>query len=127
MQRLFSTFANGLPGTGLLLQRLVAGSVLIESAIVHLRAPAGYMPLLPHLIGFAAGILLLSGLWTPIVGTVIVMMQLWAFVSGVADPCTPILLATLGASLALIGPGAWSIDARIFGRKQISVPPRQDF
>jgi len=33
----------------------------------------------------------------------------------------PIVLATLGATLAMIGPGAWSIDARLFGRKHIEI------
>jgi hypothetical protein len=32
----------------------------------------------------------------------------------------PLVLAVLGASLAMIGPGVWSFDARIFGRKQIN-------
>jgi putative oxidoreductase len=32
----------------------------------------------------------------------------------------PIVLVVLGLSLAMIGPGAWSIDARLFGRKQIT-------
>jgi hypothetical protein len=32
----------------------------------------------------------------------------------------PLGLAVLGASLAMIGPGAWSFDARIFGRKQFN-------
>jgi putative oxidoreductase len=127
VQRLFSTFANGLPGLGLLLQRLIAGSVLVQVAIVQLRAPAGSAALLPQVIGIGAGLLLILGLWTPVVGAVIAIFQLSAFVSGAPDPRIPVLLATLGASLALIGPGAWSVDARLFGRKQISVPQRQDF
>jgi hypothetical protein len=35
-----------------------------------------------------------------------------------------ILLAALGAGLAMIGPGAWSVDARLFGRKRIRIPQR---
>jgi len=31
------------------------------------------------------------------------------------------MLATLGATLAMVGPGAWSIDARLFGRKLINI------
>jgi uncharacterized membrane protein YphA (DoxX/SURF4 family) len=31
-----------------------------------------------------------------------------------------LVLAILGLSLAMIGPGAWSVDARLFGRKQIN-------
>jgi len=33
----------------------------------------------------------------------------------------PIMLATIGASLALLGPGAWSIDARLYGRRRIDI------
>jgi hypothetical protein len=38
------------------------------------------------------------------------------------DPWIPIMLAALGAALAMVGPGAWSIDARLFGRKRIDMP-----
>jgi putative oxidoreductase len=41
----------------------------------------------------------------------------WTVVAYPGDPRTPILLATFGATLAMIGPGAFSIDARLFGRK----------
>jgi putative oxidoreductase len=30
----------------------------------------------------------------------------------------------LGAALAMLGPGAWSVDARLFGRKRIRIPLR---
>ena len=33
-----------------------------------------------------------------------------------------IVLAALGVALAMIGPGAWSVDARLFGRKRIRIP-----
>ena len=32
----------------------------------------------------------------------------------------PFLLSALGLSLSMLGPGAWSLDARLFGRKQIN-------
>jgi len=123
VQRLFSTFANGLPGLGLLLQRAIAGIALMQYALVHLRPSAGSTLL--EVISLAAGFLLLFGLWTPVGGAAVAVLQLWALVSGARDPWLSLLLATMGLSLALIGPGAWSIDARIFGRKQISVPQRQ--
>jgi putative oxidoreductase len=126
MQRLFSTFANGLPGVGLLLQRLLVSSVLIQYAIIQLRVPAGFeVQLLLQATGVVVGVFLLLGLWTPIAGSVSAVLQVWAFVSGTPDPRIPILMAMLGVSLALIGPGAWSIDARIFGRKQIWIPQRK--
>jgi putative oxidoreductase len=45
--------------------------------------------------------------------------ELWAVFSDDGDPWMALVLATLGASLAMIGPGAWSVDARLFGRRQI--------
>jgi putative oxidoreductase len=30
----------------------------------------------------------------------------------------------MGAALAMLGPGAWSVDARLFGRKRIHIPQR---
>lgn len=127
MQRLFSTFANGLPGAGLLLQRLITGGVLVQCAITHCTQAAPIGMLAPQLTGFGAGILLIIGLWTPIAGGVAAIAELWVLLAGAGDPWIPILLAMLGTSLALIGPGAWSMDARLFGRKQISVAQRQDF
>jgi hypothetical protein len=38
------------------------------------------------------------------------------------DPWILIIQAVLGGALAMVGPGAWSIDARLFGRKRIDIP-----
>jgi putative oxidoreductase len=126
LQRLFSTFANGLPGVGLLLQRLITGGVLVEYTITHLTGSAQPAILLPQLAALGAGALLIIGLWTPVMGGIVAFVELWTMVAGSGDPWIPVLLATLGISLAFIGPGAWSVDARIFGRKQISVSRPQE-
>ena len=39
-----------------------------------------------------------------------------------ADVWVPAILGVLGATLAMIGPGAWSLDAWLFGRKHIEPP-----
>jgi uncharacterized membrane protein YphA (DoxX/SURF4 family) len=75
--------------------------------------------MIPQIIAACAGMLLLVGLWTPVVGTLIAVIELWIAVTNVNDPWMPIILATFGGTAALIGPGAWSIDARLFGRKHI--------
>jgi len=72
-----------------------------------------------------AAILLLTGLWTPIAGALVAVLELWAAFSQPGDPWTRILLATLGLALALLGPGAWSVDARLFGWKRIAIRDRQ--
>jgi uncharacterized membrane protein YphA (DoxX/SURF4 family) len=79
--------------------------------------------MLPHVIAAGAGVLLLLGLWTPVCGTLIALVEAWVAYSS-AGGAIPILLATLGATLAMIGPGAWSIDARLFGRKHFEMPER---
>jgi putative oxidoreductase len=68
--------------------------------------------------------LLLVGLWTPVVGAIIAASELWIVFSGGSDPSIPIVLAILGATLAMIGPGAWSVDAHLFGRKHFEIPER---
>jgi uncharacterized membrane protein YphA (DoxX/SURF4 family) len=77
------------------------------------------------MVAAGAGVLLLVGLWTPVGGALVTIAELWIAFSRAGDPWIPIILATLGATLAMIGPGAWSIDARLFGRKHIDLPESQ--
>lgn len=122
LQRLFSTFADGWPGGGLLLQRILTGTILLYCAITHMGKASQFVSITPNIIGAGAGILLLVGLWTPVGGVLVTIFELWIVLSRVGDPLIPLMLATLGATLAMIGPGAWSIDARLFGRKHIEPP-----
>jgi putative oxidoreductase len=117
LQRLFSTFAGGWPGIGLLLQRLLTATALLYYGFPHLGPQL--TPILPQMIAASAGIPLLVGLWTPMAGTLVAIVEVWIAFSRPASPFISIMLATLGATLAMIGPGAWSIDARLFGRKHI--------
>jgi uncharacterized membrane protein YphA (DoxX/SURF4 family) len=128
LQRLFSTFASGWPGIGLLLLRLLTAVVLIHFGIANvLEAPPLAMIIL-QIIGIGAGILLLVGLWTPVAGTLVAIAMVWIacarLFSGSGDPWIAVLQAVLGAALAMVGPGAWSVDARLFGRKRIDLPER---
>jgi uncharacterized membrane protein YphA (DoxX/SURF4 family) len=69
--------------------------------------------------------LLLAGMYTPITGTLVAVAELWMRFSHPArDARASILLAVLGIALAMLGPGAWSVDARLFGRKRIDFRDR---
>lgn len=124
MQRLFSTFADGWPGAGLLLLRLVAGVPLLYFAIVH-RTTNTDLVSFARLLAAAGAFFLIIGLWTPIAGAVIALVEWWMTFSHVGNPLIAFLLAALAAGLAMIGPGAWSFDARLFGRKQIETSSRR--
>jgi putative oxidoreductase len=54
-------------------------------------------------------------------GSVAAGIELLITFSPVGNSATHVLLAILSISLALLGPGAWSIDAHIFGRKRIDI------
>ena len=117
LQRLFSTFPSHVPGAGLLLMRLSLGITLI-----HLSTGSPAAISLAQIIGAAAGVFVIVGLWTPVTATLAALDQIWiTFSFPYSQPSGDwihILLAALCASVVMLGPGAWSIDARLFGRRR---------
>jgi hypothetical protein len=79
---------------------------------------------IPAVLLMAAGILLIAGLWTPIAGISIALIETWKMFALPGDKWVWLLLGTAGAALAMLGPGLFSIDARLFGWKRIEAPPR---
>ena len=121
MQRLFSSFADGWPGAGLILLRLLAGSGLLHGGIVSAQSAFDTVQTVPPVLAAAFGAMLVMGLFTPFAGIMAAAVEFWiAFTH--PEYCWPQFgLAGLCLSLVMIGPGAWSIDARLFGRKQIDL------
>ena len=75
------------------------------------------------LTGF--GLLLIPGLWTPLVGTLVALLEIWQIMTIAGDRWVTVLLGTIGCALAMLGPGLWSVDARLFGWKRVEPPPRK--
>lgn len=121
MQRLFSNFANSWPGGGLLLQRVLTASILTHCVVSRL-AEASWSGAFPELSAAGLGIFILLGLWTPVVGTLIGLTEVWILFSRSTGSWIPLIPAALGVTLAMIGPGAWSVDARLFGRRHFEAP-----
>ena len=77
-----------------------------------------------EIVAISVGGLLLAGLWTPVVGSLQAIFEVWIVFSQRGDASVHLLLAALGVSLVMLGPGAWSVDARLFGRKRIDIRSR---
>jgi putative oxidoreductase len=124
VQRLFSMFPNGWPGRGLLILRLVSGTLLVNDGVTELLGGTQWPEIIRPLMETAAGMLLLVGLWTPMAGVLVVIVELWSILARAGNLRNCAELATFGAVLAMLGPGVRSIDARIFGRKRIDIRER---
>jgi hypothetical protein len=121
MQRLFTMFPAGIPGIALIFLRLSVIASLWQPFLEGASAPGGLRFFALSTISAS----LLIGLATPLIGTLAIAALLTGF-----DPSR--LHATFGAgaviqgaaalSLALIGPGAFSFDARLFGRRVLTSP-----
>ena len=129
VRRLFSSFAGGFPALGLLVIRIAAGAFLIVDGKTKLHAGQPVLPLILGVLALGDGAVLVAGLWTALAGLLAIVLSACEILVYHDSPCPGILLAAMGAGLAFVGPGAFSIDAWLFGLKKIDIeklegPPR---
>jgi len=114
-------FPAGAPGIALLLLRVSVAMALIEGG------PGVWKPTIGVLICIVFGVLsvlMCLGVMTPVAATVSCAIELTQlFIIGPADRRFMLLSSLNAAAIALLGPGAYSIDARLFGRRVITFPP----
>lgn len=120
MQKLFSMFPSGAPGFALLLLRLFVGALLTCDAVT--AGSALNVILVGVLV--ACAIALVIGFMTPIAAVLAVLVEAIGlsahFIQIALHSFAPIVI---GIALALMGPGAYSLDARVFGRRLMEFGP----
>ncbi|WP_114240425.1 hypothetical protein [Dyella sp. C9] len=122
MQRLFSMFPVGLPGIGLLCLRLTAALALcLATQSMQARFPA--LAWMLEILCF----LLLIGFATPLLASFCALIGVYALIrsGGAAWACAGISVP-VAVALALLGPGGYSVDARMFGRRSVVINDPDD-
>ena len=129
---MFSTFVDGWPGTGILLLRAAAASGLIVQSIAYFadnREP-GLLTLILAVSALVLGALLFIGCLTrfaAVVAALLCLTTLFAWFPGPhvgifeSRPTAAFAIVTAMA-LACLGAGAFSLDARLFGRREVIIP-----
>jgi len=121
LQRLYSMFPNGWPGAGILVLRVVGGSIPIYDCIPPMLGAPHRAPLAILLLGALASVFFLVGFWTPFAGILLAIAESSGVVLGREHVHSAVLLAAVGVSVAMLGPGVWSIDALRFGRRRVQI------
>jgi putative oxidoreductase len=121
LQRLYSTFPDGRPGFGLLLLRLAAGGSLIADRFSMMVVMPSSLQWEIQIAFACVGVFILLGIWTPVMGAFGAAGEALIIISRPTQYQSHFLIAVLALGLVMLGPGAWSIDALIFGRKRITI------
>lgn len=120
MQKLFSMFPRGAPGLALLLLRLFVGAVLVGDAVTVVSA----LNVILVCMLVACALAVVVGFMTPIAAVLAALIEAIGlnalFIQLALHSFAPIVI---GIALALLGPGAYSLDARLFGRRLMEFGP----
>jgi hypothetical protein len=131
LQRTFSGFPTGYPGVALLLLRLVVGGATSSQAWLLITANHGAVNtwVIVALLALVAALAVVIGFMTPIASVLLCAGGLVLTVDASIAGRLPLFESSLArlefiaisAALISLGPGALSLDARLYGRREIEV------
>jgi ABC-type sugar transport system permease subunit/uncharacterized membrane protein YphA (DoxX/SURF4 family) len=132
LQRLFSTFPRGGPGVGLLLLRLALGTAALVQAKLYLIDPSHTTlgAWIGGLLAALGGALIVVGFLTPLASALIALGSAGIVFAWFPAPMMNIIdtllaggfVIVMSVAIAFLGPGAFSVDCRLFGRREIVIP-----
>jgi uncharacterized membrane protein YphA (DoxX/SURF4 family) len=112
-------FPAGAAGFGLMILRLCAAAMLVRNVVLMAAPVLSWWETGALLVMVGA---LCIGVFTPAACIVSVLTQIavlmWAFPRGLFETAVSVGLTL---SLLLLGPGAFSVDGRLFGRRRIQL------
>lgn len=116
-------FPTGIVGAALLILRVSVAATLVFNGTTH------WAPLASFWITASSSVLaifLCLGLFTPYGSALATLLELYILLTHRGGD--PFLLGTFTVNsgvVAVLGPGAYSVDARIFGRRLLTFPSRR--
>jgi uncharacterized membrane protein YphA (DoxX/SURF4 family) len=116
-------FPPGLPGLALLLLRASVAIALLLADYGHRHALPGWL----HATLILISLVISVGYLTPLVASAALVCHvlIWFAVGAEPDAAALALILALDAlALALLGPGAYSLDSRRFGRRRVVLAPK---
>jgi hypothetical protein len=119
-------FPTGAPGVALLILRISLAAAIADTGSHSLNSSFAAVMLLASAV---QSVLLVLGLLTPIASMAACIFELAGLLCSGHGDARFIALSSLNAvAITFLGPGAYSFDARLFGRREIIIPAggRQD-
>jgi uncharacterized membrane protein YphA (DoxX/SURF4 family) len=130
LQRTFSGFPSGCPGFALLLLRFgVGGTSGLQSAFLIAATHHAVGSTLAAALAIVTSLALIIGLMTPIATAFLCLGGIVATIDAEIIGYIPLFeswiarfeFIVMSAALICLGPGAFSLDARLYGRREIEV------
>jgi len=131
LQRAFSSFPSGCPGAALLLLRLAVGGIasLQASIIIANAQGAANGEILSAALVIIIALALIVGFITPLASVLLTIGGMMVMLDHDIAGSLPMFeswtarleFIVLSAVLICLGPGAFSLDARLYGRREVHV------